>query len=169
MTKADHDAEFAAFVVADGPSLHRMARLLCGNLDRADELTQAALVKTYIAWRSARRGEPLAYARRVLANARIDTWRSRRREVLTAPESMPEPGRLSRHEFTGDDAMLRSLAELPLQRRRVVVLRYAVGLPELEVAEMLGISVGAVKSAASRGLAQLRHALDTTPDDGSDR
>lgn len=162
VTRADWDAEFTAFVGEHGASLARTARLLCGDPHRAEELTQLALVRTYAAWGAARRGEPLAYARRVLGNARIDTWRTiRRREVLTPPEEMPEPDAPGEPpEHPRRDEAVVALHRLPARRRRVVVLRYVLGLPEAEVAEMLGISVGAVKSAASRGLAQLRSELD---------
>lgn len=162
-SKPDWDAEFTAFVAASGQSLGRTARLLCGDAVRAEELTQLALVRTYGAWGTARQGEPIAYARRVLANARIDTWRTRRREVLTPPERLPEPEPVPETaEHPRRDEAVLALHRLPAKRRRVVVLRYVVGLTELEVAEMLGISRGAVKSAASRGLAQLRAALEAT-------
>ncbi len=162
---ADWDGEFTAFVAQCGQALGRTARLLCGDPHRAEELTQLALVRTYLAWGTARRGEPLAYARRVLANARIDTWRTRRREVLTAPESMPEPrGTTVPDDPGGRDEVVVALHRLPVKRRRVVVLRYVEGLSELEVADTLGISVGAVKSAASRGTAQLRAELKQTRD-----
>ena len=163
VSKPDWDAEFSAFVAAWGQSLGRTARMLCGDPVRAEELTQQTLVRTYAAWGTARRGEPIAYARRVLANARIDTWRTRRREVLTAPERLPEPEQvLEMTEHPRRDEAVLALHRLPVKRRRVVVLRYVVGLTELEVAETLGISRGAVKSAASRGLAQLRVALEAT-------
>ncbi|NTW40956.1 MAG: SigE family RNA polymerase sigma factor, partial [Cellulomonadaceae bacterium] len=58
---------------AVGP-LTRTAWLLCGDAHRAEELVQQTLVKTYLAWPRAREGDPLVYARRILANARIDTW-----------------------------------------------------------------------------------------------
>jgi RNA polymerase sigma-70 factor (sigma-E family) len=163
VSQPDWDAEFTAFVGAWGQSLGRTARLLCGDAVRAEELTQLTLVRTYAAWGTARRGEPIAYARRVLANARIDTWRTRRREVLTAPELLPEPEQVQETaEHPRRDEAVLALHRLPAKRRRVVVLRYVVGLTELEVAETLGISRGAVKSAASRGLAQLRVALEAT-------
>lgn len=54
---------------------------------------------------------------------------------------------------------MRALATLTARQRRVVVLRHLVGLTEREVADDLGVSVGTVKSTASRGLAQLRSVL----------
>jgi RNA polymerase sigma-70 factor (sigma-E family) len=161
----DREAEFAAFVTSAAPALGRTAWLLCGDAHRAEELVQHTLVRTYLAWDVARQGEPLAYARRVLANLRIDTWRKQRREVLTDPGQLPEG--VADHDadrHASRDQLARALLGLPARRRRVVVLRYVVGLTEREVAEDLGISVGAVKSAGSRGLAQLRGLL--AADDG---
>lgn len=158
------DAEFSAFMAEAEPLLVRTAWLLCGDAHRAEELVQNALVRTYVAWPRARATDPLAYARRVVANARIDTWRKHRREHLVPPEDVP-PSEVSSAEHTHAerDALVRALARLSVQRRRVVVLRYLLDLPERQVAEDLGVSLGAVKSAASRGLAQLRVLL-ATPD-----
>jgi RNA polymerase sigma factor (sigma-70 family) len=54
---------------------------------------------------------------------------------------------------------MAALATLPDRKLQVVVLRHYTDLPEAEVADLLGISVGTVKSSASRGLAKLRAAL----------
>lgn len=156
----DVEHEFGVFVTSASPALGRLALLLCGDVYRAEELVQQTLVRTYVAWDRARQGDPLVYARRVLANQRIDTWRRHRREVLLAPGDVPEastPGPGADHAER--DRVVRALVLLPHQRRRVVVLRYLLDLPEAEVAETLGISVGAVRSAASRGLGQLRRTL----------
>lgn len=156
----DRDAEFAAFMSSGAPALARTAWLLCGDVHQADELVQQALVRTYLAWPSARERDPLAYARRTLANLRIETWRRRRREVLVAPADVPERGELSAADRHADrDQLVRALASLSARQRRVVVLRHFEGLSEREVADDLGISVGTVKSTASRSLARLRAAL----------
>ena len=127
---------------------------------------QAALVKTYLAWPRVRPEGALAYARRVLVNERTDTWRRRRKEVVVA--ETPDPPAADDAASVGDrDLVVRLLARLPEQQRRVVVLRYYVDLSEQAVAEILGISVGSVKSAASRGLASLRAELATS--EGGDR
>ncbi|GAA4723382.1 SigE family RNA polymerase sigma factor [Isoptericola chiayiensis] len=161
--RSGRDQEFAAFMAEAEPVLARTAYLLTGDRHRAEELVQQALVKTYVAWPRARGRDPLAYARRVLANARIDAWRKHRRERLVGPDELPHGRHGGADEGQADrDLLVRALAELPQQRRRVVVLRYLVDLGEQEVAEDLGISRGAVKSAASRGLAQLRSALAGT-------
>lgn len=150
------EEEFTAFVVQAGPSLQRTALALTGSAAAADDLVQQTLVKTYVAWPRIRRDGAYAYARRVLANQRIDTWRSTRHEHPMS-EVPDQPGR--QDTATDDrDQLVRLLAALPDQQRRVVVLRYYNDLSEQAVADLLGISVGAVKSAASRGLATLRSA-----------
>lgn len=162
----DRDAEFAAFMAAAAPALARTAWLLCGDEHQADELTQQALVRTYLAWPRARERDPLAYARRTLANLRIETWRRRRREVLVAPALLPETGSTSEVDHYADrDRLVRALAVLTPRQRRIVVLRHFEGLSEVEVAADLGVSVGTVKSSASRSLARLRHLLDDADND----
>lgn len=159
-TSATVDAEFTAFVADAGPRLHRTARLLAGDPHRAEELVQATLVKTYLAWPRAQATDPEAYARRVLANQRIDTWRKHRREVLTAPGDVPEASVPAAADDAADrDEVVRALMTLTPRQRRIVVLRHLVGLTDAEVAADLGVSIGTVKSTASRGLAQLREVL----------
>jgi RNA polymerase sigma-70 factor (sigma-E family) len=165
----DRDAAFTAFMTEHSADLLRTAWLLCGDAHRAEELVQQALVRTYGAWARASRGDTLAYTRRVLVNLRTDTWRRRRREVLSAPDDLPEPGAgHDDHAVTHDrDELARALALLTARQRRIVVLRHLVGLSEQEVADDLGVSVGTVKSTASRSLATLRAAL-SGPDDLDD-
>ena len=158
--KAERDATFAAFVGQATPSLLRTAWLLTGSTDAAHELVQASLVKTYAAWHRVRADEALAYTRRVLVNHNTDMWRRRRGEHLVS--DLPERSHHDSHGADHRDEVVRLLATLPAQQRRVVVLRYYSDLSEQATSEALGISVGAVKSAASRGLASLRSAYPST-------
>lgn len=151
------DAEFSAFVTDASPTLGRTAWLLTGDTDAAAELLQATLVKTYVAWPKVRPGEAAAYARRIMVNTSIDAWR-RRRETPGLPFS--EPGHPSQEAaFDERERLGRLLAELPLQQRKVIVLRYLYDLSEKAVATELGLPVGTVKSSTARGLAALRSAL----------
>lgn len=148
------DAEFTAFVRSATPTLTRTAYLLTGDRETASDLVQEAFVRTYLAWRRVRPQEATAYARRVLVNLNIDRWR-RRTPVPSDLPDRPDPG--DAHLRVDDrDEVVRLLATLPPQQRRVIVLRYFNDLTEVAVADHLGISVGAVKSACSRGLATLR-------------
>ena len=160
---ARRDEDFAAFMAESSPALLHTAWLLCGDAHRAEELTQQALVKTYVSWARALRTDPLAYARRTLANQRIDTWRRTRREVLLSPEDMPSGAvTADTARLVDRDLLARALATLPARQRRIVVLRHFIGLSEAEVADDLGVSVGTVKSTASRALSALRAQLGET-------
>ncbi len=156
------DAEFAEFMRSASASLGRTAWLLTGNADLADELVQAALVKTYLAWPRVRSGEGLAYARRILVNLNVDRYRRSR----TTPSDRIDGVVVGNAESAVDDRdqATRMLATLPAQQRRVIVLRYYDDLSEAEVAHHLGVSVGAVKSSASRGLAALRTRFARVPE-----
>lgn len=157
---AGREQEFADFARTASPALGRTAWLLCGDVHRAEELVQQVLVRTYLAWDTARDREPLAYARRVLANLCIDGWRPTRREVLTGTRDLPDRAVSDGADTRAvRDELACALQRLTPRRRRVVVLRHVHGLSERETAETLGISVAAVKSAGSRGLAQLRGLL----------
>ncbi|WP_236121100.1 sigma-70 family RNA polymerase sigma factor [Cellulomonas palmilytica] len=120
-------------------------------------------MRTYTAWSRARR-DPLAYARRVLVNLRVDTWRRRRREVLVSPHELPDAPVVASRRAEDRDQLLRALALLTPRQRRIVVLRHLLDLSDTEVADDLGISPGTVRSTASRGLAVLRAAMTAGTD-----
>ena len=155
--KAERDAAFAAFVELATPSLLRTAWLLTGDHEAAHDLVQAALVRTYVAWPRVRPETAVAYARRILVNERTDRWRRHGPElaVATPPDTSSTAGTATEDR----DLVVRLLATLPEQQRKVVVLRYYCDLSEQSAAHALNISVGSVKSAASRGLATLRTQL----------
>ncbi len=91
----DRDDGFTDFMSECAHRLHRVAYLLTGDAGQAEELTQAALVRTYTAWRRIRRDDAYAYARRVLVNQHNDWWRGRLRRERLVPD-VPE-------RSTGDD------------------------------------------------------------------
>jgi RNA polymerase sigma-70 factor (sigma-E family) len=158
------DEAFVAFVAGAQSSLHHVAWLLTGDVHQAEELVQDTLVRTYGAWPRVRDDDPYAYTRRVLVNAKTDTWRRRRREDLV--EEPPEPSAGRADEDAVDDrlALVAALRALTGRERAVLVLRYFADLSEAATAAELGISVGTVKSTASRALAKLR-AADRRPRD----
>ncbi|WP_203568057.1 SigE family RNA polymerase sigma factor [Aestuariimicrobium ganziense] len=154
-SKRQADDEFAAFVAESTASLSSTAWLLTGNREAASELLQQALVKTYLAWKRVRRDDAPAYCRRVMANQNIDNHRKHR--DLPIPDYGERAQPRSPFQVVDDrDELVRLLAQLPAQQRTVIVLRYFDDLAEQDVANELNISLGAVKSACSRGLATLR-------------
>ncbi|HML51592.1 MAG TPA: SigE family RNA polymerase sigma factor [Propionicimonas sp.] len=161
---AARDAEFAEFVAASSTSLGRTAYLLTGDRELASDLVQEALVRTYVAWRRVRRGEALAYARRTLVNLNIDRWRRRPAVPVEWVDGVSGDGQAV---VDDRDEIVRALATLPALQRRVVVLRYLDDLSEAACAEHLGITIGAVKSACSRGLAALRENYAPTSEGSS--
>ena len=157
---------FTAFAAASTPALSRIAYLLCGDEHRAGDLVQLALERTYRAWGRVEDGDPFAYARRVIATARIDGWRRTRRDVLSDPADLrPAPVPDGTRTVLDRDRLVRALRQLPEAQRRVVVLRHLLDRSEAQTADELGISVGSVKSSGSRGLARLRELLGTDGDD----
>jgi RNA polymerase sigma-70 factor (sigma-E family) len=151
------DAEFVEFMAAAQPGLLRMARFLTGSDDQARELTQDALVRAYTAWPRVRGEGAVAYTRRIMINRRVTGWRRSSREEPHDPSDVGLEGTVADGGGTERrDEVVRLLATLPERQRKVVVLRYYVDLSEQQVADMMGISVGTVKSSASRGLASLR-------------
>jgi len=128
---------FEDFVQGCSPRLFRTALLLAGQ-DRpaAEDLLQLALERAYRHWaRVCRSGDPERYVRRIQSDAVVER-----------------------------DFLMRALAVLPPRQRSVLVLRYFDDLPEAEIADALGCSVGTVKSHVSRGLARLRDAAEAGPE-----
>ncbi|MFF8591622.1 SigE family RNA polymerase sigma factor [Streptomyces sp. NPDC015220] len=152
---------FASYMRARQPVLLRAARSLTANPSDAEDLLQTALTKTYVAWERIEDHRALdGYVRRALLNTRTSQWRKRKVEEFACdelPEPDPAPGAADPAEQQAlRDAMWRAIAKLPARQRAMVVLRYYEDLSESQTAEVLGVSVGTVKSAVSRALGKLR-------------
>ena len=146
------------------PRLAHTAWLLTGDQLLTEELVQEALTRTYLAWRKVRGRAPYDYARRVLVGRRVKARQGQNREP--AFESVPEQAEAGDEATVIErDRLVRALSTLTPRQRRIVVLRHMVGLSEQEVAADLGVSLGTIKSTASRGLAQLRGILEAADDD----
>ena len=149
------EQEFTAWAAGVERQLLRSAYLLTGDLHRAEDLVQEALTKVALRWGRLRAGNPTAYARTIVVRDNISWWRRRRRE---AP--MPRGAEDAGSAVTADpDVALvvrRALARLTAGQRAVLVLRHFDDLTERETAELLGVSVGTVKSQNAAALARLR-------------
>ncbi len=162
------DDEFTEFVHVAWPGLYRTAYLLLGEHQLAEDLVQTALTKTYAAWRNVK--EPAAapaYARTVLVNTATSWFRRRSWRNERPTESLPETGAVS--DPSSRPALLDALETLAPRQRAVVVLRYYDDLSVREVARILGIAEGTVKSQTSDALARLRRVLgEDLPDSATD-
>ncbi|MET9801850.1 SigE family RNA polymerase sigma factor [Streptomyces sp. NPDC006368] len=158
---------FSSYVRARGPVLLRTARSLTANPSDAEDLLQTALTKTYVAWERIEDHRALdGYVRRALVNTRTSQWRKRKVDEF-ACEELPEPvGGVPAPDPAEQqglrDAMWRAVMRLPDRQRAMVVLRYYEDLSEAQTAEVLGVSVGTVKSAVSRALGKLREDSELT-------
>lgn len=159
-SRRQRDAEFTAFVEQASPELLRIAWFMIGDAHRAQDLVQGALFRTYRAWHRVDPPRAVAYTRTVMLNLARSEWRREGsgRVQLSADVSELLHSTSDHGAVTGEqDRLVRGLRTLPERQRSVVVLRYYCDLSEQQCAEELGISAGAVKSAASRGLARLRN------------
>ena len=145
---------FDAFARARMANLLRFGFALTGSQDQAADLVQDALVRTGLRWTRVRSADPEGYVRRAMVNAHISWWRRRRREELTG--TPPDTGYEAPRR---DDSIWQLLAQLPPRQRAVLVLRYYEDLSEAQIAEVLGCSVGTVKSQSARAIAKLRATL----------
>lgn len=156
---ADPTAEetFTAWAAARQHALLRTAYLLTGDLHKAEDLLQDALTKVAQRWRRLSGGNPEGYARTILVRTNVSWWRGIRREYVVG--ELPEPGAtgpLDDDSVERRVVMARALAKLPPRQRAVLVLRYYDDLTERQTADILGISVGTVKSQAHAALRKLR-------------
>jgi RNA polymerase sigma-70 factor (sigma-E family) len=152
--------DFEAFVMARSGSLLRTAFLLTGNRTDAEDLVQSALAKIAPRWvRVVAGGDPEPYVRTVLYREHVSIWRRRRMSEVPLEESTPQPSSPSHEDAVSTSLVLaRALARLPRGQRAVVVLRFYEDLGESATAQVLGCSVGTVRSQTAKALANLRTA-----------
>jgi len=140
--------------------LVRLAALLVGSREEAEEVVQDAYVKVHGALRRVR--EPEAYLRTTVVN--LSRSRLRRRSVAAAHRPQPSPDAASAEagalEHVQREEVLTALHRLPRRQREAVVLRYYADLSEAQTAAAMGCAVGSVKSHTARALAALRPLLE---------
>lgn len=147
------DVSFAVFFAESKLPMYRLAYLLTGSASQAEEAVQESFVRVLERW--AQIDDPSAYLRRAIVN-RCTSWHRHRAVVLRTQS------RVATDESYLDqpDELTDALAQLPPRRRAVVVLRYYERLDLDEIADVLGITVGTVKSTLHRALAQLKGTLE---------
>jgi RNA polymerase sigma-70 factor (sigma-E family) len=138
----------------------RLAVLMTGNVHVAEEVTAEVFARVLPKWRAGSVTDVLSYLRRAVVNETRSRHRRREHEARAmarwgGPAVVVDTDRVALAE-----PLLAALRQLPARQRAVVVLRYHDDLSEADVADILGLAPGSVKSHASRGLAQLRTLLD---------
>jgi RNA polymerase sigma-70 factor (sigma-E family) len=166
----DRDADFAAYMAARQASLLRTAYLLTGDRHTAEDLVQTAFAKLYLSWDRVQRRELVdGYVRRILVNEHNSLWRRPWKRNEHSTDTLPDRAFVDVHHDGVNEALWEFMQTLPRKQRAVVVLRYYEDLSEAETAQVLGISVGTVKSQASRALAALRSRVQDDPVLAKDR
>ncbi|MEU0851699.1 MULTISPECIES: SigE family RNA polymerase sigma factor [Streptomyces] len=155
--------EFHAFFERHYAELSRLAHLLTGEPDAADDLAADALLALWHRWDRVRAAEhPVAYARGVVANlarSRIRSAVRERRRVALFWSQREE--KAENPDVAGVVDVQEALRALPFRKRACVVLRHAFDLSEKDTALALGVSVGTVKSQTSKAMAELQRVLGT--------
>ena len=154
--------EFEVFAQARAPHLLRSAWLLCGDVHQAEDLVQETLAKVYVRWHrrvGGRIDNPAAYAQTTLVRTFLSARRGRwRRAALRRAAGRRAPGPPATTDLQLQVA--EALAGLAPADRAVLVLRYLEDRSVSEVAQLLGVSEGAVRNRSMRALDRVRPLLD---------
>jgi RNA polymerase sigma-70 factor (sigma-E family) len=143
--------------------LVRLAAGLTGDMGAAEEIVQDAFTTLLGRWRLLR--DPAAghaYLQRVVINAARRRWQ--RRQFLDRVSTLvARPAPADDRDIALQLDLLAALARLPYSKRACLLLRYYADLSQAEVAQVMGVSLGTVKSQTAKGLRQLAAVLDETP------
>ena len=154
MRRDQREREFTEFYAGTAAALRRTAYVVVRDWHIAEDLTQQAMAKLYVAWPRVRPETRLAYARRVVVNECLSHLRRRRPETPT--DELPDRTVVAQepHPDLGT-----ALSALPDRQRAIVALRFLDDLSVAEVGRVLGIADGTVKSQTARALETLRRRL----------
>jgi RNA polymerase sigma-70 factor (sigma-E family) len=159
--------DLSALFVRRQAELVRLALLLVGDQPTAEDVVQDVFARLHArGTRHLHGDDALPYIRAAVLNGCRSQLRRRaiaRRFAGTAGKPLEQVtcGSAEQELIRAEERKraLGALAALPSRRREVLVLRYYLGLSEAEIARVLGISTGTVKSTAARGLAALAQKL----------
>lgn len=149
---------FEEYVTARWAALYRTAHLITGDPVVAEDLLQATLLKVMAQWSRVRRADaPDAYVRKMLLNEllgerRKTGRRAQKAHLIPVPSPVTDPAA----DTTNRLDLWDRVQQLPARQRAVLVLRYYEDLSEADIAAVLGVSTGTVKSQASLALRNLR-------------
>lgn len=156
------EASFTEFVAARSVALMRLAYVLTGDHHAAEDLLQSSLVRAAAHWGRIHTA-PEAYVRKIMYREQVSSWRRRARRPETPMAQVPDMAGAGTDASAEARVVLQAaLRALPTGKRAVLVLRYLEDLPETQVAELLGCSVGTVRSQTHKALHQLRSVMAAT-------
>lgn len=154
---ARDEATYAGVFEANHRALLRLAYLLCGDIERAEDVVAEAFASVYPKWRRGGVQDVGAYLRRATVNG---VRGGMRRRAVVVRELVGQRGDVGvdpiENLAAARDVLRRALVQLPLGQRAAIALRYLEDRSEAESAAILGVSVGTVKAQVSRGLRRLR-------------
>lgn len=152
------DSRFSDYFAARSAAMRRTAYVVLGDWQLAEDAVQSAFAKVYVAWPRVREETREGYVRRAVVNESLSLLRKRRRH---REESLADPPDIAVTDSPGAlGDVVAALGRLPGRQRAVVALRFIDDLSVAEVADVLGIAHGTVKSQTARALASLREQLD---------
>lgn len=159
----DADTAVEALYASHYRRLVRLSVLLVRDVETAEEVVQDSFVAMHGRWRSLKEPDKgLAYLRQTVVNKSRSVLRHRAVQARHVPPRAPDRPGADEDVLVAErrTAVLDALRELPDRQREVLALRYYLDLSEADIASTLGISRGAVKSHASRGVAALRSLME---------
>ncbi|MFN8077837.1 MAG: SigE family RNA polymerase sigma factor [Kineosporiaceae bacterium] len=159
---AGSDRGYADFVQRHAHDLGRLAYLMTGDGDGAEDLLADALLAAWQRWDTVLAADsPLAYVRGIVVKLAATRVRRlvRERAHLVLLRSDARSVAAAERDVPGVVDVRAALRRLPAGQRACVVLRHGMGLSEEDTARTLGVSVGTVKSQTSKAAARLRRLL----------
>ncbi len=164
-------ATFESQVLPHLDTLYRVGRRLTGETADAEDLVQETLLRAWRGWEGFHAGSNVrAWLLTILRNTFISRWRSRRKEGISIPIEDADPHAVLRAVSAEDPAggfldkvvdteVLAAVSALPEEYREAIILSDLEGLPYAEVAEVLGVPVGTIKSRLFRARRLLQRSL----------
>ena len=145
-------------------SLARLAMLMLGDADAAQDVVQDAFFGLYRRWdKLANADAAPAYLRTSVLNGCRTALKKRSRPVLRAVAEPLESAEAALMHTEEQRAMLTAIRRLPARQREALVLRYYLDMTEYQAAQAMGVSRGTVKSATSRAIAAVGRMLREEP------
>lgn len=144
--------------------LLRTAVLLLGDFASGQDVVQEAFIRVSSVVRRQGIEVGIGYLQRTVVNLARSDLRRRMVALRHAPRPAPDAAGadVSALALLEGAQVIAALKTLPRRQREAVVLRYCDDRSEAETADLMGVSAGAVKSYASRGLASLRARMEET-------